>query len=101
LTFLLSMRSSVCINRTGRTVIPVADAEMRSEDTVEKAIVKLISASKAPLETKEVHQGVVQELGDVSRTKVLYRLNDLRGDGTIKGKSVGSGKGVWIWWKEE
>jgi len=42
---------------------------------------------------------VVEHLKDVSRTMILYRLYDLRGQGLIKGKKVGGGKGTWIWWR--
>lgn len=59
-----------------------------------KMIVDVLSQSNEPLETKEV----VEKLHGVTRTKVLYRLMILRGDGTVRGKAVGSGKGVWIWW---
>jgi hypothetical protein len=71
-----------------------------SKDKVEKAIAKVVSTSVEPLETKEVQEKVTGILGeDVTRSKLLYRLNDLRGQGEILGKSVGSGKGVWVWWK--
>jgi DNA-binding Lrp family transcriptional regulator len=47
------------------------------------------------LETKEIGE----KLKKISRVKILYRLNNLRAEGLIKGKQVGSGKGTWIWWK--
>lgn len=73
---------------------------MDSKDKVEKAIAKIVSNSVEPLETKEIQEKVTGMLGeDVTRSKLLYRLNDLRGQGEILGKSVGSGKGVWVWWK--
>jgi hypothetical protein len=28
----------------------------------------------------------------------MYRLNNLRAEGKISGKMLGSGKGVWVWW---
>lgn len=67
------------------------------EDEISKRILKLINSSKEPLETKEIERN----LKGVSRTKILYRLNDLRGQGLIKGKSIGAGKGNWIWWRSD
>jgi len=69
------------------------------KDDISEQILKIITDSEAPLETKEVYERVKAEMSDVSRSKLMYRLNVLRGDGEIQGKSVGSGKGVWIWWK--
>lgn len=57
-------------------------------------IVYIINSVKEPLETKEIQE----KLAYVSRTKIIYRLNDLRGQGKIKGKLVSGGKGTWIWW---
>lgn len=71
-----------------------------SKDEITKVIENVVTTSKEPLETKEVFEKTQQSLNDVSRSKVMYRLNDLRGQGEIFGKSVGSGKGVWIWWKK-
>ncbi len=64
-------------------------------DSISSRILESLSQSEEPLETKEVEL----ILKDITRVKVLYRLNLLRGDGLIKGKAVGSGKGCWIWWK--
>lgn len=77
------------------------------EDKVTEKILSLITAAAEPLETKEIEEQLkIQEkqpkkvAGEtVTRVKVLYRLNMLRGDGLIKGKPVGSGKGTWIWWR--
>ena len=69
-------------------------------DKIAEEILKIINRSNIPLETKEVSERL-QEVGNVSRSKLIYRLNNLRGDGEISGKSVGSGKGVWIWWRVE
>jgi repressor of nif and glnA expression len=69
-------------------------------DKIAEEILKIINRSNMPLETKEVSERL-QEVGNVSRSKLIYRLNNLRGDGEISGKSVGSGKGVWIWWRVE
>ncbi len=67
----------------------------RSLDNTSKKILDIINSSKEPLETKEIEL----ILKNITRMKVIYRLNNLRGEGLIKGKLVGSGKGVWIWWK--
>jgi len=69
----------------------------RKEDPISKRILKFLEPAREPLETKEIEE----LLKDISRTKVLYRLNLLRGDGLVKGKPVGSGKGTWIWWVPE
>jgi repressor of nif and glnA expression len=58
-------------------------------------LLKIIENAKEPLETKEVEILAKK----ITRTKILYRLNNLRAEGLIRGKHVGSGKGTWIWWK--
>jgi len=63
-------------------------------DKTSEKMLKILNKSDSPLETKEIE--II--LKDCTRTKILYRLNNLRGDGLIKGKSIGSGKGTWIWW---
>lgn len=72
------------------------------EDILLKEIFNLLSSTHEPLETKEIEAKIIEmKLKEHStRTKVFYRLNILRGDGKIKGKFVGPGKGVWIWWME-
>ncbi len=67
----------------------------RNSDKISDKILEILKKAEEPLETKEIED----ILKDVTRIKVLYRLNILRGDGTIKGKPVGSGKGTWIWWR--
>ncbi len=66
----------------------------RSDDRISTKILDILAKAKEPLETKEIEL----ILKNATRVKVLYRLNLLRGDGLIKGKPVGSGKGTWIWW---
>ncbi len=68
---------------------------MKENDLISK-IITLLDRSSEPLETKEIENHFPKE----SRTKILYRLNRLRGDRLIEGKVVGSGKGTWIWWKK-
>ena len=65
-----------------------------NSDTISAKILKIVVQAEEPLETCEVE--VI--LKEVTRVKILYRLNRLRGDGLIKGKPVGSGKGAWVWW---
>jgi repressor of nif and glnA expression len=67
---------------------------LKETDTI--SILKVIENSREPLETKEI-EAVLKK---VTRTKILYRLNNLRAEGLIKGKQVGAGKGTWIWWKK-
>ena len=64
------------------------------EDEISKRILNILKKSKEPLETKEIEK----QIPDATRTKIMYRLNDLRGEGRIKGKRIGSGKGGWVWW---
>ncbi|HIH24775.1 TPA: hypothetical protein HA251_07115 [Candidatus Woesearchaeota archaeon] len=68
------------------------------DDELSKAILHTLSAADEPLETKEIEANL-KKSGNHTRTKVFYRLNMLRGDGKIKGKFSGPGKGVWIWWR--
>ncbi len=67
------------------------------KDKESESILKVIKESKEPLETKEIEE----KMKNITRTMIFYRLNNLRGDGLIRGKQVGSGKGTWIWWKNE
>ena len=68
-------------------------------DKTSTKILNLLQESEEPLETKEIETLLIEtRLKDITRIKVLYRLNLLRGDGKMKGKPVGSGKGTWIWW---
>lgn len=69
------------------------------DDNISKTALKVINNADSPLETKEVEEKVRSSVKDVTRTKLFYRLNNLRAEGQIKGKFVGPGKGVWIWWK--
>ena len=62
-------------------------------DKLQTKILRLVDGTDAPLETKEIEQHTKE-----TRTKVLYRLNLLRGEGKIIGKYMGPGIGVWIWW---
>jgi repressor of nif and glnA expression len=71
------------------------------EDEISEAALKVINSADEPLETKEVEERVNKLIKDSTRTKLFYRLNNLRAEGLIKGKFIGPGKGVWIWWKKE
>lgn len=74
---------------------------VRMKDEILDLTLKIIRSSKEPLETKEIEALLKKQRKDVTRTKVFYRLNNLRGEGAIKGKFIGPGKGVWIWWKTD
>jgi len=67
------------------------------QNDLTRKILEIIELAGQPLETKEVEE----KLKDFSRAMILYRLHNLRGEGIIKGKRVGPGKGVWIWWKRQ
>lgn len=69
---------------------------MRSKDKISETLLSLINNSTEPLETKEIEEKMPKE----TRSKILYRLRDLQGQGLIKGKMVGAGKGTWIWWRQ-
>jgi len=75
----------------------LVSSSMKVIDTISEEIILLIDQSNEPLETKEIEI----KLPLSSRTKIFYRLKELRGDGSIKGKMVGAGKGTWIWWKKD
>ena len=71
------------------------------EDLISNTALNIINNSGEPLETKEILEKIAEKIKKetVTRTKIFYRLNLLRGDGKIKGKFTGPGKGVWIWWR--
>lgn len=77
---------------TNTNVIMVVE----TQDKESNAILKAIEDSDEALETKEIET----KLTKVSRSKILYRLNNLRAEGLINGKRIGAGKGTWIWWKK-
>ena len=70
-------------------------------DKLSEVALKIINEANEPLETKEIEERVKKFVKDVTRTKLFYRLSNLRGEGLIKGKFVGPGKGVWIWWRKD
>ena len=69
----------------------------RISDKITEKILEILKKADEPLETKEIEL----VLKNVTRIKVLYRLNNLRGEGLIKGKAIGSGKGAWVWWRKD
>lgn len=70
---------------------------MKTRDRIAEDILALLDRSLEPLETKDIENVFQTE----SRTKILNRLKELRGEGLIKGKMVGPCKGTWIWWKKD
>ena len=69
----------------------------RKKDKLSNSIIEILKKADEPLETKDVELILKGE----TRVKILYRLHDLRGEGMIRGKAVGSGKGAWIWWRKD
>jgi len=69
-------------------------------DLITKRALETIDGANDVLETKEILEELQISLDKLTRTKLFSRLNNLRGEGLIKGKFVGPGKGVWIWWKK-
>jgi hypothetical protein len=70
-------------------------------DLITKKALEAIEESNGVLETKEILEKLQSSFDKVTRTKLFSRLNNLRGEGLIKGKFVGPGKGVWIWWEKD
>lgn len=70
---------------------------MRLKDKLLEAIIAVIENATEPLETREIEEKLPKE----TRAKILLRLRNLQGEGMIKGKSVGAGRGTWIWWKKD
>jgi hypothetical protein len=68
------------------------------QDRLSNSILKILQNSSEPLETEEILRLIRKQLPNSTRTKVMYRLNNLRADGLVSGKMLGAGKGVWIWW---
>jgi len=76
-------------------------SKLNMEDELSKVLLKTINEANEPMETKEVEERAREFVEDATRTKVFHRLSNLRGEGLIKGKFIGPGKGVWIWWKKD
>ena len=68
------------------------------DDVLTKEIINVIKASDSPMETTDIVKVIQKKDKSATRTKILLRLRELKGS-KINGKIVGSGKGVWIWWK--
>ena len=47
---------------------------------------------------RHIHSNIQK---DAPRSKVMYRMNNLRAGGKISGKMLGSDKGVWVWWHKQ
>jgi hypothetical protein len=69
------------------------------QDRLTDSILKIVQNSSEPLETEEILRLVQKQWSNSTRTKVMYRLSNLRADGLVYGKMLGAGKGVWIWWR--
>lgn len=71
---------------------------MKEQDSDSQIIYKILKNKREPLETKELQETAKSDGYELTRSKTLYRLNNMRGEGLVQGKSVGPSKGVWIWW---
>ncbi len=78
---------------------PIKNGKM--EDELSKVLLKVINEAGEPLETKEVDERAQEFIEGATRTNVFHRLSNLRGEGLIKEKFIGPGKGVWIWWEKD
>lgn len=65
------------------------------KDALSESILDVLNKAGEPLETVEIVRGIK----GATRITILYRLYKLMGEGLVRGKQVGSGKGTWIWWK--
>ena len=76
---------------------------MYKSDILTQLALKVLEEASEVLETKEIEELISHSSKStgITRTKLFARLNNLRGEGAIKGKFVGPGKGVWIWWKKD
>jgi hypothetical protein len=67
----------------------------RMKDDISDKILKIVEKSNEPLDTNEI----IKAIPNATRSKIMYRLMDLRAEGKIHGKMITSGgKGVWVWW---
>ena len=73
------------------------DVMMKSKDKLGETLIIVVSEASEPLETKEIEEKVPAE----TRARIFNRLKNLRGEGLIKGKMVGAGRGTWIWWEKD
>ncbi len=71
------------------------------DNEISKMVLKVSNNAGEPLETKEVEELVKKSMKGVMGSKLFYRLTMLRAEGLIRRKFVGSGKGVWFWWKKD
>jgi hypothetical protein len=72
------------------------------QDPLYDSILQIIQSSAEPLETEEIIRVLQRDKPHgASRTKILYRLHNLRAEDKIRGKLFGSGKGSWIWWSND
>ena len=69
---------------------------MKESDKESEVILNFINKSHEPFETKEIEEKLHE-----TRARIFYKLMILVGKGLIKCKQIGSGKGTWIWWKNE
>jgi predicted RNA-binding protein YlxR (DUF448 family) len=68
-------------------------------DKLSSIILAALNQADEPLDTKEIEDRVTVFTNDVTRIKLVLRLHNLRGENLIRGKSLGSGRGAWVWWR--
>ena len=65
-----------------------------SDDALAADIERFVIKAEGPVGTKEVEAA----FPDAKRSKVLYRLQELRAQGRIKGRMMPGGRGSWVFW---
>ncbi len=88
----ISMNTPKHLSRTSNIPIRVL-----MQDLLTKEILRVIREAGEPIGTKGIIEQVKKKDKKATRTKVLLRLRELKGD-KIQGKRFGSGKGAWVWW---
>jgi hypothetical protein len=68
------------------------------KDRLTHDILQIIESSNVPLQTEEIVKQLQKNKPVVTRTKVIYRLQNLRAENLVGSRILDVGKGVWIWW---
>jgi hypothetical protein len=68
------------------------------KDRLTHDILQIIESSNVPLQTEEIVKQLQKNKPAVTRTKVIYRLQNLRAENLVGSRILDVGKGVWIWW---
>ena len=65
-----------------------------SDDELAADIERFVIKAEGPVGTSEIEAA----FPDAKRSKVLYRLQELRAQRRIRGRMVAGGRGSWIWY---